>query len=136
MKRTMALGMACCLLLIGGCKSSGYKEGEEIFEEVLKCGDDLNDIYLGVKDPVTAKAAAAKIDQICDRLEKLADRLSKVKVRESEDTELEAKYAPKLDAQAEMLQTSRNQAEENAKGEKAYMAANLRLDMLSLRGVR
>jgi uncharacterized membrane-anchored protein YjiN (DUF445 family) len=97
MKRLILLGvwviLACSL---SGC-SDNYAKHEAIGNEMVKALNDLADALESVKDKASAKAAATKINEICDRIAEIGKRASALpKVTQSDDNKLKAKFEPEL----------------------------------------
>lgn len=130
MKRTIFSMVCCWAVLLSGCKSSGYQEAEQIMEDYLRCYDDAQKVYATVKDVASAKAAAAKINEICDRIERLKDREESIRIRDSEESELEEKYMPRLQEKIKDISEMANQIRAGVQGDLSFREADKRLEKI------
>lgn len=97
---------AFCLLVAAGC-SGGYDKHEKVAKELIAALDDISSACEVVTDQASARAAAGKIEQAADRLEKVADEMKDLpKITKSEDERLEKEYAPKIMAAARRMQSA------------------------------
>lgn len=111
---------------------ANYEKHEKVVKDLLAALTDLADALESVKDTSTAKTAAGKIENVCDRFEKLAEEAKKLaKLEAEEDKKLQATYLPQLQKQSERLQNVALQANVNSGGETTFVKALKRLEQVS-----
>jgi hypothetical protein len=118
MKRTIRLGLCIALACsLAGC-SGNYAKHEALYTDMLKALNDLADALESVKDRESAKAAAPKINEVCDRMSELGKRAEATpKVTKSEDDKLKEKFEPQFKKANERLQKVAFQAGANSGGD-------------------
>jgi hypothetical protein len=101
---------------------------EAVMKDMIKALDDLGDALATVKDKVTAKAAAVKINEICDRLSALGNKASALpKLSKAQNDALELKYKPQLEKVSKRLEPIAFQAGANSGGEPEFIKSLQRL---------
>lgn len=127
MRRTFSAGV--CLLLVfsvAGC--SGSSKHEAVIKGMVDQLNALADAMESVKDKASAKAAAVKINKVCDRLKELGNEAQGLpKLSKDEDEKLMKKYMPELQKANERLTKVALQAGLASGGEPDFLAAAKRL---------
>jgi hypothetical protein len=129
MRRFFRVGV-CVALLFGtsGC-GSAYSKNEEVIKDLIKAMTDLGDALESVKDKESAKAAAAKINEISDRLDAIGKKAEDLpKLTKADSDKLKDKYESELKKQAERMQKVAFQAGANSGGEPEFLKAVKRLE--------
>src|SRR5262249_30358963 len=128
----------------GGDLPGGVGQVGELarFEPVVKgMLDQMNALataYESVKDKNSAKAAAARINQICDRLSDLARQAKALgSPSPTVDDQLQKKYEPELKKAEARLQKAATQAGLLSGGDPDFLKANMRLQDIgtSIQGI-
>lgn len=103
---------------------ANYDKHEQIYKSVLKALSDLADALESVKDMNTARQAAPKVEDVCNRLKKIVDDVKKLTKLEAEERKkLDAAYLPELQKVSDRLQNVALQAGVSAGGEAAFTKA-------------
>jgi hypothetical protein len=115
------------LSAVSGC-GSAYSKNEAVAQDMVKALSDLADALESVKDRESAKAAAVKINEICDRLEELGKKAEKLpKLTKADNDKLEKKFEPELRKLSDRVQKAGLQAGRNSQGEPSLQKAALRM---------
>jgi hypothetical protein len=97
-------GLAVVGLVVVLIFALGGSAHESVIRGVISCMSDLADALESVKDKDSAKAAAPKINKICDRMEELAKKGKSLGEPPTAEAErLEKKYKPELEKQMKRL---------------------------------
>lgn len=126
------------VVLVGGVvalfmlsRSSTYSKQEAAAKDIIKLLNEFADALESVKDPESAKSAAARIDKICDRLDELGKRAQALpKLTQAEDTRLRKQIEPELNQVNERIVKVAFQAGLNSKGEPAFMSSLQKLQQV------
>jgi hypothetical protein len=95
----LVLIVVVVVVLILAGRGNAYSQHEGAMKESLQLMADLENAMNGVKDQDSARVAAAKIQQVCDRLEALANRVKGMpKLTNIEAKQLQDQYKPQADA--------------------------------------
>jgi Sec-independent protein translocase protein TatA len=114
------------LILVGG--GSALSQHEGAMKESLQLMAEFENAMNEVKDQNSARVAAAKIQQLCDRLEALANKVRALpKITPVEAKQLQDKYKAQADGFAQRMQQVGFQAGMNSRGEPSFVAAAQRL---------
>jgi len=117
MQRSITLGIGLILAFaVVGCDAN-YKKHEALAKELIAVCNDLGDALESIKDPASAKVAAAKIDSICDRFKDIRDRVEGLpKLSKSDNDKLEKNLKADLDKAMSRILTAGPQARQKAGG--------------------
>jgi len=130
----LVLGAIIALAIALWPSGSNYSKHEAAAQEVIQLMRELAEALESVRDPASARTAAAKIEQICDRIEKLEQKLKSLpKITQAEDKRLKNKFEPELNQVAKRAENSAFQAGVNSGGEPSFVAALRRLERLGNR---
>ena len=115
MQRSITLGIGLILAVAAvGCDTS-YKKHEALVKDVIVVLNDMGDALESVKDPASAKAAAAKIDGICDRFKDIRDKVDALpKLSKSDDEKLVKNWKSDLDKAMSRVRAAGQQASQKA----------------------
>lgn len=111
-------------------KAAGGKVGkhEAVIKGMVEQLNALADALESVKDRDTAKAAAVKINKVCDRMTELGKEAKGLpKAPKEEDERLKAKYEGEMAKAARRLQATAVQAGRNSGGEPDFLKSLMRL---------
>lgn len=90
--------IAFSLAFAAGC-GGAYEKNEKAIKDTLAALEDMVSACESVNDAASAKAAAARIDEASDRLEKFASGAKNLpKVTKSDNEKLQKEYQPKIEA--------------------------------------
>jgi DNA repair ATPase RecN len=128
MKRAFTF-LAITVLVLSAfiCGESAYEKNDKFAAEVLATHKELEKTLQSVKDKESAKAAATKIDEICNSFEELTKRIKTIP-RLPGNKKLESKYRAELEGIPKRLEEAITQAVENAEEEEAFMKSFQRLE--------
>ncbi len=140
MRRALSFASVLGLILgLGGCGSDSDSLGA-INKDTVKCINEYAMALRGVRNPETAKEAAAKIDKLSEQMENLkkrAEALPKTTRRldrphdaQPEDQEAEKKQMQELKQVIDRAAKAWAQAEKKANGEPAFTKAVQRFERL------
>src|SRR5438067_6510666 len=105
MRKATVLGVGLFLALARPGHAADLDKHEAVVKNMIKALDDLADALESVKDRDTAKEAAVKINDVCDRLEKLGKQAEGLpKLGKEDDKRLEEKFKPELVKATQRLQ--------------------------------
>lgn len=121
------------LLLVRGGGGAAQAQHEEAMKEALQTLTDLENAMREVRDPASAKVAAVKVNQVCDRLEALGRKVQALpKLPVAQAQQLQNKYKPQVDAINGRMAQVGFQAGQNSRGEASFVAAAQRLMQVGL----
>jgi hypothetical protein len=84
-------------LPVAGC-GDAYSKNEAVGKDMMQVLNDLADALESVKDQESAKAAAKKINEICDRMEALGKKAEALpKVTQAEKEKLDKQFNPQAE---------------------------------------
>lgn len=129
--RTQTRFYLCALLILplAGCAGANdNKKADKLANNLLKQIENLVEAFESVKDKDSAKAAATKVNKICDELTKLSKDATKLRVTSAKDKELEKKLAAKMDALSKRMEKAAMSAGLSCEGEENFMKALQRLE--------
>lgn len=110
MTRLSALPLALALIFGSAARAEddpATDKHEKIIKDMLKGLDDLTEALKSIKDNDSAKAGAKKINEVCDRFDKIADEAKKLpKLPKEKDMELQKKYEKDLKKSVTALQAA------------------------------
>jgi hypothetical protein len=105
-----------------------YGKNEAAAKETISALTELADALESVKDPPSARLAAARIEAVCDRMEQLASRIKGLpKLSPEDDKKLEQQYKAEITRINERIVKVAFQAGVNSQAEPAFMSAANRL---------
>ncbi len=111
--------------------SKAYRENEAQLKEEIKAIKELTEVLDGVTDPNSAKVAAAKLEQMYDRLVQLdGQRKALPALTDKENERLKEKYEEEVKQVATRLAGAAIQAGMNSKGEPTFLAAAKKYEQL------
>jgi hypothetical protein len=111
--------------------SRAYSKHEALGKDMVKILTDLTDVLESVQDRDSARAAAVRIQQICDRMEELERREQFLPaIRRSEAARLKEQWERELKPVKDRLNQAIMRAGLNSGGEPSYMAACVRFDQI------
>ena len=127
MRRTFSTGVCLALILaVSGC--GGSSKHEKVIKGMVEQMNALADALENVKDKDSAKAAAAKINKICDKMAELGKEAEGLpKLSKSEDEKLKSKYEPELKKAGERMQKVAVEAGIKSGGDPDFLKAMQRL---------
>jgi hypothetical protein len=131
MRQAILLGAALVLAypVIAKADDANYAKHEAIANDLVKTINDLADVMESVKDKDTAKAAAIKINKICDRMSDVGKQIEKLpKLSKEEDDKLKAKLEPQLKKASERLIKAAPEAGLKSGGDTDFINSLKRLD--------
>ena len=117
MQRSITLGIGLILAVaVVGCDAN-YKKHEALAKELIVVLNDMGDALESIKDHASAKAAAAKIDTLCDRLKDIRDKVDALpRLSKSDNDKLEKNLKADLDKAMSRILTAGPQARQKAGG--------------------
>jgi predicted Zn finger-like uncharacterized protein len=108
--------------------ADSYGKNEAAAKETISVLNELADALESVKDPPSARLAAARIEAVCDRMEQLATRIKGLpKLSPEDDKKLEQQFKAEITRINERIVKVAFQAGVNSKAEPAFMSAANRL---------
>jgi len=128
MKRSIFLGLGLVVAFSAtGCGDTSKHEA--VMKEMIGALNEFADALESVKDQQSAKAAAVKINKICDKLTDITNRAKALpKVTQSQNDALEKKFKPDLEKASARIQAVAFQAGANSGGDPDFIAALKRLE--------
>jgi hypothetical protein len=124
-------GIGVLLIFLLGGGGSPYSRHEAAAREVIALMNELAAALESVKDQNSARAAASRINSVCDRMEALSRRVKALpKLTAEEDRKLQNSLKGDMDAIAQRVVVATPQAAANARGEQTLVAAAKRLQSL------
>jgi hypothetical protein len=128
MKRWMLVGTLVLALPATGYGADTEKH-EALIKDMIKTMGDLGDALESVKDKDTAKAAAVKINKVCDRFEDIGKKAMDLpKLSKEEDAALEKKFKPEMEKVSQRIQKVAPAAGMNSGGEPDFLKSLKRLE--------
>ena len=122
------VGIVVLLIVLLGKTGGAVSRHEAALKEMVQLLLDLENALKEVKDPNSARVAANKINQICDRMEDLGKRIKDLpKINREESLQLDQRYKPQVDAINQRTLNVAIQARQNSRGEPTFRASGLRL---------
>lgn len=116
------LPLALAIIVAGAAnlaRADDHTSGEKheiLIKDVIKGLDDWTTAWESVKDDQSATAGAKKVNEVSDRLDKLADEAKKLgKLPKEKEDELKKKYEKDLKKSVALLQAAAKNAEPFAK---------------------
>jgi hypothetical protein len=123
-----AIVTAVSLGLVFAAVGCGGSKHEKVVKGLIDQLNELGDALESVKDKESAKAAAVRINKVCDRLKELAKEYEDLpKPSKAEDERLKKKYEGDLKKAAERVQKVAFDAGAKSQGEPDFLKAALRL---------
>jgi len=93
----LAGGIVILVIMLGPGKSSAYKKAEEFTDKILEQFNVVCDAIESVQDEQSARAAAVKINQACDRLSDILEEWKNLPtLNQEEENQLRAKWQPQV----------------------------------------
>lgn len=127
----LVAGIVTIVLLASRSRGSALEQHEAAVREAIAVSNELGAALETVKDKDSARAAAAKINQICDRMEALARReRSLPRLTAEENLRLQNLVNAEVNAMKQRLTAAGFQAGMNSQGEPSFVAAARRLQAL------
>lgn len=97
-------------------------------KEILQIQNDLVGALESVRDKDSARVAAGKLQQVCDRMEVLGNKMRALpKITPAEDRRLEGKYKSQMEGLMQRMKNAAIQAGTNSQGEPSFIAALQRM---------
>jgi hypothetical protein len=123
------LGVALLALSAFGCGNDAYEKNDKTMGEMVAAMKDMEEAFKSVKDQDSAKAAAVKIEKVCDDMDAIAKKVETLpKITKSESDKLEAKYKGEMEAIGGRMKDVAVEAGKNSGGEESFMKALKRLE--------
>lgn len=131
MKRALYCLCAVTVVSVVGCGTND-KEAERITNDLIAQANELVSALESVQDKATAQAAAARIDAVCDKLQKLADEAKDVRVTQSKSDELEAKIQAEMGTLETRVTAAAMSAGMKCEQDEAFIASLQRLEKVAM----
>jgi hypothetical protein len=113
---------------------SAYARHEKVAEELTDQTEELASAMESVRDQESARAAAIRINAICDKLDALATRAKELpKITKREDEKLREKYFPRLEAASARVKMVALNARQIGARNPSFVAALKRLEQTGRR---
>ena len=125
----VAIGIFVTLFFVIAGRGNARERHEAVAQDAVSALVDLENVFRTVKNKDTARDAAVKINQICDRLEEIGKKAKTLpRISVADDQQLQAKFKPQIDAINQRMGQVGFQAGMNSGGEPSFMAAAMRLE--------
>jgi hypothetical protein len=123
----------CAVLLLPApaakAADDNYAKNEAVAKEMIKAMNDLADAFESVKDKNTAKAAAPKINAVCDKMVDIGKKAETLpKLSQAEDEKLKKALEPELKKATERFTKVVPQAVTNSGNDPDFIASLKRLE--------
>lgn len=127
MRKGYLAGM-CVLLALGVSGCNNAAKHEAVFKSTIEQLNELTDALESIKDRASARAAAVRINKVCDRLKELAKEAQGLpRLRKAEDKRLLEKYEWEIRKTRDRLETAAFTAARKSGGDPDYLKAAERL---------
>jgi hypothetical protein len=130
MKRVALALAALTMATFAGCWTANDKEADRLTDEMVGALKELLAALESVQDAETAKAAAVRINAVCDRLEKVAQEGKDLTISKSKEKELEDRINQELKSLESRMEQAGMQAALKCGDEPTFMAAIQRLQVV------
>ncbi|HYT94629.1 MAG TPA: hypothetical protein VEL76_38290 [Gemmataceae bacterium] len=113
---------------------AAFAQNEALARDMIAILNEMADALESVRDKNTARVAAARLQQVCNRMENLVQRVAGVpKLTPEEDLRLQQQFNTQLMQAQIRMQRVAAQAGQNSQGEPSFQAAALRMQQVGMR---